>query len=129
MGSGLTDLATRLAALGESGYQDACKACAEAVKPLVEAEFAGSHDPHGVPWKPTVRGNQPLIDTGAMAASVTADGLAITVTDWKAIFHQHGTRRGIPARPMLPNGHMPPDWVAACQAAVTAMITKRIGST
>lgn len=123
---GLEAFAARLEALG-TGREAFHKACADAVKPLVEAEFAQGADPFGMSWTSTVRGNDPLIGaTRMLSTSVqsvpTADGFDIIIGDWKAIFHQYGTRRGIPPRPMLPDGKMPPAWRDAMKQAFTTWL-------
>ena len=81
--------------------------------------FQQSKDPSGAVWRPLKRkrpkghnqGTRPLIDTGAMQASiistgaghlqeVTDDSAMMGTADEKAAFHQFGTSR-IPARPFV----------------------------
>ena len=81
--------------------------------------FQQSKDPSGAVWKPLKRkrpkghnqGSRPLIDTGAMQASIVSTGAGhlqevsddsamMGTEDFKAAFHQYGTSR-IPARPFV----------------------------
>ncbi len=108
---------------------DASVEMAAEAEALVADEFASGKDPTGTGWWPTVKGNQPLIGkTKALSTSAKGTGggkggtATITVTDWKAVFHQGGTyvngRRHIPARPILPrDGAMPAGWGARIGAA------------
>ena len=104
-------------------------------KPLYERIGARLHElvkqgwtrraaPSGDPWKPTTRANPILEDSGRMRAStsyeVTSNGITLRVNDFKAAFHQYGTSRGIVPRKMLPEGNMPPEWVAAIQEETDA---------
>ncbi len=119
---GLTDIA------GGGWKDDATIEMATEAEALVADEFASSKDPTGAAWWPTVKGNKPLIQTGAMSTSAKGQGggrggtMTIQVTDPKAIWHQNGTRkdgrRHIPARKMLPvDGAMPAGWGARMGAA------------
>ena len=75
---------------------------------LIEQGFAEGHAPDLAPWKPTKRGNAPLIGpTRDLSTSATYepdnDGVTLKVEDRKAIFHQS-------TRPMLPEGTLPEPW-------------------
>ena len=129
-GDGLDAFAARLTRLASSeGIRGLNETAGEAVKDKVVNEFRTGTGPTGRAWKPTLAGNQPLIgETRDLSSSVamypTSDGFIIAVGDWKAIFHQDGTRRNgrivIPARPMLPTGEtLPAPWRAAMMTAIT----------
>jgi len=98
----------------------------------VQLEFRLSKDPYGQAWKPlspnTIKKRRkqsavPLVDTGAMRASVsyTVKGTAtviVGVGKQYAIYHQTGTKH-IPRRQILPSSDrgLPDKW---------ALIIKRI---
>lgn len=116
-GAGLDAFAARLQRLASpEGQQAMNKAAGEVVKDLVLNGFRTGTDPYGNAWRATVAGNQPLIGPSrelstSVGMVVTSEGFIIVVSDWKAVFHQGGTKRGIPARPMLPTRTtMPPKW-------------------
>lgn len=126
---GLAEFAEKLRRLSTNAASNQInQAAADAVKERVELEFERAEDPYGNKWKDTVRGNHPLTgETRDLRTSVkveiTGKGFVILVTDWKAIFHQGGTRRGIPARPMLPvGGKLPDTWSYAMDLAVRGAI-------
>lgn len=127
---GLAGFADKLRRLGSSdGIKRINEAAAVAVKDRVDLEFTRGEDPYGNPWRSTVRGNSPPLTgptkklSGSVSYEVTAEGFIIAVTDWKAIFHQGGTTRGVPARPMLPvGGALPEQWSYAMSLAVPAEI-------
>lgn len=118
----LEALIARLTSAGNGGHQPGLhKVAAEGCTDLVRLQFKDGKNPDGDPWKPTVKGNTPpLTETGTMSESVvnavTGDGFTISITDYKAIFHQGGTRSHstgetiVPARPMLPKDSMPTLW-------------------
>lgn len=131
---GLEAFAAKFQALASGKFQhQVSEAAGNEIKGLVEAEFRSSTDPYGRSWTPTKAGNTPLIGkTKNMSTSVDmkvlGDGFLIIVTDWKALFHQAGTVRGIPARPMLPvNGSMPPAWRTVIENAVRAQLHAALG--
>lgn len=132
-GEGLRELETKLAVLAGGSYRQVIHTdVASAVGNLVKQEFATGTGPDGKPWKPTQRGNQPLIGktrdlSNSVNATPTSDGVRIEVTDWKAGFHQTGTRRGIPARPMLPDGKMPAPWRPVIREVVRAFFAQFFG--
>jgi hypothetical protein len=109
-------------------YDEAGAACAD----LVRQGFAQSRAPNGTPWRPTKAGNPPLVRTGAMAGSVehvvTGNGFQIIITDPKSVFHQRGTSRGIPARPMLPEGSLPPAYAAEIERVWREHFNNVLGS-
>ncbi len=119
---GLELLIARLNSAANGGHQPGLhKVAADGCTDLVRLQFKDGKNPEGDPWKPTIEGNDPpLTRTGAMSNSVvnaiTGDGFTISITDYKAIFHQGGTRSKstgdivVPARPMLPKDSMPPLW-------------------
>ena len=76
-------------------------------------------------------GFQPLVDTGRLRASITrkVHGHAVEIgTDAAyAATHQFGdARRGIPARPFLPEGALPPAWERDVLDAVTRHIREAL---
>lgn len=87
---------------------------------LVRLGFQDGTDPDGNAWVETQAGNDPpLTGEGDLAASAaweaSDEGFTLLVNDWKAAFHQGGTSRGIPARPMLPQDTLPPLYLAVMQ--------------
>lgn len=75
---------------------------------LIEQGFEEGHAPDLSPWKPTKKGNAPLIgETRDLSTSAdyepAEDGVTLKVEDWKAGFHQE-------TRPMLPEGELPKPW-------------------
>lgn len=132
---GLDEFAAKLARLTS---QDAINrindAAGAAVKDRVDLEFQRGEDPYGNAWLATRAGNSPPLTgptrdlRGSVRYEVTGKGFLILVTDWKAIFHQGGTRRGLPARPMLPvNGALPAQWSYAMDLAVKAELEAILG--
>lgn len=95
---------------------------------LVQGGWDNEADPTGAAWATTDRNNPILDETGAMRGStgyeVTASGVTLTVADFKAAFHQYGTRRGIVPRRMLPEDVLPPAWEAAIREEVEAFFTE-----
>ena len=84
---------------------------------LVQAGFAGEHDPNGDPWLPSKaaqrEGRKTLRKTGALQDGIRwkADSRAVIIqTTGKAnayaAYHQYGTRR-LPVRQFLPEGEIP----------------------
>ena len=134
-GEGLAAFAEKLRQLEK---QDAINrindAAGAAVKDRVDLEFQRGEDPYGNPWQPTVARNSPPLTgptkelSGSVRYEVTGNGFLILVTDWKAIFHQGGTRRGLPPRPMLPvGGALPEQWSYAMDLAVKAELEAILG--
>lgn len=140
MGVSITvdDTAARamLARVGSAGTDaKTMRKVAMAAKQQVYNAFRFQQAPDGAPWpglSPLTiaarkrKGNastQPLIATGAMYASVDAegfDGEALVsvgkgLSDARAWYNQFGTSK-IPARAMLPDaGQLPPAWLADIQ--------------
>lgn len=86
-----------------------------AVKKSIAAEaitqvalgFRNERDPYGDGWMPLKRRRGRILSkTGRLrrsfTAHVTSDGFKIGSSAHYSAFHQYGTRRGLPARPMLP---------------------------
>ena len=89
------------------------EAAAVTKKSLLET-YSNETDPYGAPWAHVADhpGHvQILHDTGALKGSfrinLISEGFKIRVTDRKATWHQHGTRRMV-ARPFLPARGLPP---------------------
>lgn len=110
-----------------------CRPVAEAVGKaavqMVNYGFAAGQAPSGAAWAETEAGNRPLIgETRELSTSAEYeardDGVEIRVTDDKAGFHQGGTSRGIPARPMLPDGEMPGPWRGPIEEAGAEALRK-----
>lgn len=108
---------------------------AHAAVQLVQEEFVfSSADPYGNPWRPLKKARAglggPLLKTGKLMRSVkrrvTFDGFTLRSTDPKAVFHQNGTRR-MPARPFLPQGELPFEWVQRFEEIADAAIERAIG--
>jgi len=89
--------------------------------------FEHQSDPWGRPWKPlspeTIekkRSSRILEDTGRLRQSFAwrllgRDAVVVGTNVEYALFHQYGTRRGLPKRPMLPldehGVHLPGEWM------------------
>ncbi len=74
---------------------------------MVEAtqqNFAGCHAPDGTPWPPLADGSgRPPLESLAQCiqSAVTDAGVSVWIEHEAAPYHQYGTSRGIPARPMV----------------------------
>jgi hypothetical protein len=122
IGDGLSLAAT------DAPMRDIADACAERGAELVLDGFASQQTPDGTGWarrKSRLLGH-PILDlTGDLKNSsecepgprVDSQGFSLTfaIRDEKAIFHQGGTKRGIPPRKMLfeDGGGAPTPWIAA----------------
>lgn len=127
----LAEFAEMLEDLGsDESREEFAEECGRELTELVKQGFESGRAPSGAPWAPTKRGNSPLVDTGALAASpdftADADGFTLRITDPKAVYHQRGTSRGIPARPMLPEGNLPPEWAERVRAIFARHVRKRL---
>lgn len=114
---------TGLLAAERSGHRDAVRAMGNGVDEQYAADFAGSRDPFGAPWKPTQKGGSPLIGpTLALAnpdISLTANTVRVKpVSYW--VFHQGGF--GVPERQILPYG--PSKWDAPIQAGISRAVER-----
>ena len=111
---------------------------------LVKSGFRSSTAPDGAPWAAVLRGGKPLRDTGRLGNSFTLDvtsrGFIIGTNVSYAGTHQSGARISaktakwltfrigkewarkksvvIPARPMLPEGDLPPKWNQAFETVI-----------
>lgn len=105
---------------------------------LVKLGFQDGKAPSGDPWTPTVAGNSPPL-TGPTQElrnsprwEVTSDGFTLLVTDWKAVFHNNGSRSKdrnrlhVPARRMLPVDTLPPLWIEIMQEETSTYLHKFI---
>lgn len=119
---------------------DAVREARQAFVDLTKQRFLTGTDPFGTPWVPikpsTARvragrggsGNSPLVDSGALAASVRGDGRGNSVKvvvggpGMFADIHQEGNPSNrmfgqgsapIPARPFIPDGDLPETYWSA----------------
>lgn len=105
---------------------------------LIDQEFDEGEDPYGTPWKSLAPATEdkgrfppPLTDTRAMRDSLRVKpmrgaGVSITIAH-PAAPHQTGWsgKQGTgPARPILPDREMPPEWEAIIEAAIDREIHK-----
>jgi phage gpG-like protein len=126
---------------------------AETAVKLLGDEFHQSRDPYGNPWEPLrVRQGKPLVDTGRMMRSRTAQAngptILVTIGTNYAAYHQYGTggRRtggarkgrkgrargpgGIPRRQMLPEaetGGLGSIWTEAFNKDADDVVRKALG--
>jgi hypothetical protein len=129
--AGLDRMASGLAAASDGApIRAMAQPMADRGKELVLEGFAGQQTPDGAAWAPRKQGGGwPILDkTGDMKGSsdcepgprVDGAGLDLTfaVRDEKSVFHQDGTRRGIPSRKMLfdEGGARPERWIAELDA-------------
>ena len=103
---------------------------AEEALDLVKEGWRRQASPDGTPWAPKQRddGRAILVRFGALRASfqvVSADasGFSIATSVSYGTFHQDGTRH-MPARPMVPTGELPAEWVAAFDEVVQDVLTE-----
>lgn len=105
----LDDLARRAA-----DPAPALMAIGEELYTITRRAFGASADPWGRPWKPTKRGNKPLIGAGrflsgpSLSYHLEGDSVVMGSSAVYAAIHQFGGQAGrgrkvtIPARPFLP---------------------------
>lgn len=140
MSSGLAELQRLRAQLRELPGVRArvVKRAVPQIAALVDAQFAGQHDPYGVPWAAhapeTIRrwGSHPVLTlSGAMhgGAQVTSTSDAITVrVDSPAHFHQGGTAN-MTARPVVPDSRgVPPTWITVLTDSFAAEVQAVMGA-
>lgn len=134
-------LGRELQKLASGGWKrTAAEAAGAELAALVREGFDTSRAPNDRPWKPTVKGNKPLIgETGELSGSVgytsrvgRTFGASVEVRDRKAVFHQKGTRRGgrrhIPPRRMVPGpgATASPRWIGRVKEKVRAAVSEAI---
>jgi phage gpG-like protein len=116
----LARLAFSLEGLAAKGGKTVSAAMARVAQGLVREEFAGGHGPDGAAWASPLDGGQPLVDSGALAASVlprdTGSGIEADSGLPYAAIHQHGGEH-TPARPFLPEGSLPSAWEGPIKTA------------
>jgi len=123
----------KLASAEKRGVGDATRAAREGVEAEYTGEFAAGRDPFGAPWKPTQRGNTPLIGPTLQLAnaeishdSVSAGGVVRVKPVRYWVFHQAGsdwgTGAGVPTRQILPYG--PSKWDAPIQAGISRAVER-----
>jgi len=89
---------------------------AEETIELIREGFTREQEPSGKPWKPLkYRSGKILQDTGRLRSSwhrtrASKRGFTVASAVKYAPFHQTGTRRGLAARPMVPNKKLPLSW-------------------
>lgn len=122
---GLAAYQKRLVALSKGAWREPLyDRIGKRLHELVEKGWETRTDPYGQGWKPTQQPNPILEETAAMrgkvAHEVVSNGITLKVDDWKAAFHQYGTKRGIVPRRMLPSGELPEAWAEAIQEEADA---------
>jgi phage gpG-like protein len=108
----------------------------EEIIDLVKQGFDASAAPDGAEWEPTVAGNKPLagptgnLKSGWHPKSVGGDSVTVGPSVFYAAIHQGGTNRAgrgrrnrIPARPMVPDGDLPPKWQDKLEREAINMLT------
>lgn len=102
----------------------AANVTADTMLDLVHEGFARQTDPYGIPWDPRVDDlSHPILDeTGLMKANffalvIGADATIENTIEYSS-FHQHGTSK-MPARPIFPDGRLPPGWAARIDQNIT----------
>ena len=129
---GLERLIARLERVAKGAHRrPVAEAVGKAAVQMVNYGFAAGQAPSGAAWQETEAGNAPLIgETRELSTSAEYEpsdsGVKIIVKDDKAGFHQGGTSRGIPARPMLPEGELPGPWRGPIEEAGVEALRKVI---
>ena len=98
----------------------AMPAAAAGVETVLRASIAAGQTPDGQTWAAKKDGGKPLAHAAAKL-SVKARGSTIKAQlDMPEAIHQYGSKRGLPARPMLPSkgGEIPPAVAAAVNKAL-----------
>ena len=93
--------------------------------------FRLSRDPYGVAWAPIVsRKGKPLLDTGRLRSSFSyaphAGHFVIGTNVVYMAHHQYGTRRGLRARMMVPEGHWGAIWSKAIHDASLRFLAREM---
>lgn len=108
---------------------------AKDIKALIVKQFATGTDPYGNAWAPLKastlkrkKSNMILVETNDMFNSINVApmqgaGVAITIDETPAIYHQRGTGK-MAARPILPKYVLPKAWRAAIQKRYTETLRK-----
>jgi hypothetical protein len=129
-------LASALHGLQRVPSQAARQAAAD-IAGLLEQQFDEGRDPYGNAWAELAestlakgRTPPPLTDSGAMRASTdvapsAGAGLTITLGAAYATYHQTGTAN-MPARPILPEDELPPEWLDMIANAVQEAVSRRV---
>lgn len=101
-----------------------------ALENLIDERFQDRAAPGGTPWAPRKppTGTWPILEkTGRMRRSfkvmATSAQLKVLNSTEYLKFHQTGTSRMV-ARPVLPNGELPPDWERRIDAAMSDAIDR-----
>ncbi len=125
---GLERLQRRLERVARGEHRRAvAEAVGKAGVELIKQGFEEGHAPDLAPWKPTQKGNAPLIGpTRDLSTSAgyepDDDGVTLKVEDWKAGFHQE-------TRPMLPEGELPAPWQEPIEQAGAEALRKALEDT
>ncbi len=116
---GVAEIHAELKGLGKRTLGRISRQMGEEGVSLIQLGFSSGTDPYGATWRPLkYRQGQPLRKTGALQGSaklIYSDEtmFSVAVVDWKAPFHQFGTKRGIPQRKMVPDVDLPAFWAAS----------------
>lgn len=131
---GLAAKAFRRLASGEARRVLSLVLANEALE-LIDEGFSTGKAPDGSAWAPLKhRSGQPLRDTGRLQRGwfvVQATGTGFTVGNATAYaaHHQYGApEAGIPARPMVPTGKLPPAWNNALDEAAREFLEDLFGN-
>ena len=116
---------------------DLLEGLGEEVVDLIKAGFDATTAPDGTEWAPTVAGNKPLhgptgdLKSGWHIKSIGGDSVTVGPSVWYGAVHQGGTNRAgrdrktrIVARPMVPDGELPPKWSKQLEAAADEMLAE-----
>lgn len=125
----LTELAARLRSLDAAGVEIATDALA-GVQDAARATAAAGTTADGTQWKPTKKGNRPLVGAAAkITAIVSGSSKAAIVLVLRGIevLHHFGTGR-IPARPILPTEKtgVPEAIRDAVRAAAKRVVSRKV---
>jgi phage gpG-like protein len=94
--------------------------------------FDESRDPNGQSWAPLrSRAGKPLVRTGELRQSFgsRANGSEFSIGSQLSFagFHQEGTRK-MPARPMVPEGELGPEWAQTLETEIDQAMERLFGS-
>ena len=108
----------------------AARGAVAALENLIDERFEARADPSGSPWAPRKppTGSWPILErTGKMRRGfkVIATAAQMKVLNDRPYlqYHQTGTSRMV-ARPVLPNGDMPPEWERRIDSAMSNAIDR-----
>lgn len=105
---------------------------AEEAIELIREGFSSESDPYGSKWAALkYRSGRILQDTGRLrsgfkVSKVTKRGFRVSASVTYASYHQGGTKRGLPARRMVPDRGLPAKWKSSFANAGREFLKDRL---